>query len=128
MKIVDSNKLTIVERPTMAPGFCMASMAAEDSQGFIDTLLSPPLVDPRVYISVSWVEETARKLGMVHPDDDSDLRAEVELLREQLRERDEQLHAVEILESAGFAAKKKAATKRATKKAPAKKTTTKKDS
>lgn len=126
MKVVDSEKLVIVERCELSPGHCIATLTEEDPKGFVDTLLSPSLFDPRVYVSVSWIEETARKLGMKHADDDADLRAEVAELRQQLIQRDEQLHAVEILESAGFAAKKKTAAKRATKKAPAKKTAAKK--
>lgn len=124
MKVVDSEKLVIVERCELAPGHCMATLTAEDPKGFIDTLLSPSLFDPRVYISVSWVEETARKLGMKHIDDDADLRAEIKELREELLKRDEQLQAVEVLKSAGFAAKEKTAAKR--KKAPAKKPAAKK--
>lgn len=123
MKTANSESLIIVERCDMSPGHCIATLTSEDPKGFVDTLLSPSVMDPRVYVSVSWIEETARKLGMKHPDDEADLRVEVEELRKQLVERDEQLHAVEVLESAGFAAKKKAAAKRAAakKKTPAKK-------
>jgi hypothetical protein len=118
MSITLSDKLVIVERPEMQPGYCMASMADRDPKGFIDTLLSHSCFDPRVYISVSWVEETARKLGMEYPEPSDDARR-VRELEEQLLEADRQLRAIEVIESAGFTARKK-------KKAPAKKATAKK--
>ena len=121
MTSVNSENLLIVDRCEMAPGHCMATLTSEDPKGFVDTLLSPSVFDSRVCVSVSWIEETARKLGMKHADDDADLRAEVEDLRQQLLERDEQLRAVEVLESADFVAKKKAAAKRAAKKKTTKK-------
>lgn len=57
--------MNIVERPAMAPGHCIATLAAEDPRGFIDTGLTVTTVDPRVYISVSWVQQMGRELGMV---------------------------------------------------------------
>lgn len=116
MRVVDG--LNIVEKPTILPGMCMATLSSEDPQGFIDTLLSPACVDPRVYISVSWIEETAKKLGMVYPDDPEGQTARIRDLEEQLKEADKQLHAIEVMESAGFVARK--AKKAPAKKAPAK--------
>jgi hypothetical protein len=49
----------------MPPGCCIATLTTEDPQGFIDTGLDPATVDPRVYISVSWIKEMARRMGMI---------------------------------------------------------------
>lgn len=113
MSITLNDKLHIVERPEMQPGYCMASLADRDPKGFIDTMNTPSCFDPRVYISVSWVEEAARKLGMEYPKGDPAAKR-VEELEEQLREADAQLRAIEVIESAGFTAKKKAAAKKKT--------------
>jgi hypothetical protein len=39
-------------------------MLSEDKKGFVDTLLNPAVIDPRVYLSVTYIEDVARKLGM----------------------------------------------------------------
>jgi hypothetical protein len=57
--------VNIVERPIHAPGQCIATLTNEDPLGFIDTGLTPSVIEPRVYISVSWIGEMASKLGMV---------------------------------------------------------------
>lgn len=94
--------LNIVDRPTMVPGQCAASLLDEDPNGFIDTFNTPPFVDPRIYISVSWVLETGRKLGLVDAAEVADLAAENESLREQLEEATKTLNAVGALEARGF--------------------------
>lgn len=120
--VADTDKMLIVERPEMHPGHCMATLTSEDPKGFIDTTLVPAVIDPRVYISVSWVEETARKLGMEYPTDNNDA-VRVRELEEQLLEADRQLQAIDVMESAGFVARKKATRKAPARKAPAKKST-----
>lgn len=114
MSITLNDKLHIVERPEMQPGYCMATMSDRDPKGFIDTMNTPSCFDPRVYISVSWVEEAARKLGMEYPEPSTPAEKRVVELEEQLREADAQLRAIEVIESAGFTAKKKAAAKKKT--------------
>lgn len=119
MTVTLNDKLHIVERPELQPGYCMATMSDRDPKGFIDTMNTPSCFDPRVYISVSWVEEAARKLGMEYPKGDPAAKRVAEL-EEQLREADAQLRAIDVIESAGFTARKKAAAKRAKKKEAAK--------
>lgn len=94
----------IVERPSQSPGFCMASLATEDREGFIDTGLDPAmvgerngpdLVDPRVYISVTWVKEMARKMGMVEKEKVDSLERENTRLSEELKEADRLVEAAE---------------------------------
>ena len=109
MSTVSTDKLLIVDSPAMQPGFCMATLSHEDPKGFVDTLNIPAVIDPRVYISVSWIEETARKLGMDYPPEDGGVQKRVEDLEEQLREADKQLYAIDMMESAGYVARKKAA-------------------
>lgn len=118
----DTDKLIIVERPEMQPGFCAATLHHEDPKGFVDTLNTPACIDPRIYISVSWVEETARKLGMEYTDAGDARR--VKELEEQLREADKALSAFEVIEAGGYV-KKPAVKKPAAKKPAAKKTTKK---
>jgi hypothetical protein len=118
VKVMDTDKMLIVERPEYAPGHCMATLKHEDPKGFIDTMLSPPVMDPRVYISVSWVEEMAGKLGMVYVEDAGKDSRRIEELEEQLREADAVARAIDVMESAGFTSRQK---RNAARKTPAKK-------
>lgn len=108
--------LRIVDRPELPPGHCIATMRDEDKKGFVDTLLTPPVIDPRIYLSVSYIEEVARSLGMEYPKVEQS--EEVEDLKRQLEDAEKALQAVDVIESAGFVARKKAGRP---KKAPAKK-------
>ncbi len=106
--------MEIVERPWLAPGHCIASLKSEDDKGFIDTQLTPAVVDPRIYLSVSFVEECARNLGMVDGSTFADLaereRAlmdEVQTLEERVAELEQKFAAIDLLESQGFTARKK---------------------
>lgn len=107
MTSVSTDKLMIVERPELQPGFCMATLSHEDPKGFVDTMNIPAVIDPRVYISVSWIEETARKLGMEFPPEDGGSAQRIADLEDQLREADKALYAIDVMESAGFVARKK---------------------
>lgn len=118
VKVMDTDKMLIVERCEYTPGHCMATLKHEDPKGFIDTMLSPAVMDPRVYISVSWVEEMAIKLGMVYVEDAGKDSRRVAELEEQLREADAVANAIDVMESAGFTARQK---RNAPKKTPAKK-------
>ena len=102
--------LRIIERPVLPPGRCVVSLSDEDPQGFIDTGLTLPELDPRVIVSVTWVKTTAKKLGLVEPDGD----APADLLARRNRELEEenqalnkQLEAIDMLEGAGFTARKR---------------------
>lgn len=118
VKVMDTDKMMIVERCEYAPGHCMASLKDTDPKGFVDTMLSPAVMDPRVYISVSWIEEMATKLGMVYVEDAGKDSRRIEELEEQLREADAVARAIDVMESAGFTARQK---RSAPKKTPAKK-------
>lgn len=115
------DSLVVVERCEMPPGHCIATMADTDPKGFVDTLLTPALVDPRVYLSVSWIEECARKLGMEYASESESaaLEARVEQLEAELADADKRLEAIDVMESAGFTARKKPGRKPAAKKAKA---------
>jgi hypothetical protein len=115
------DSLVVVERCEMPPGHCIATMADQDPKGFVDTLLTPALVDPRVYLSVSWIEECARKLGMEYEDDRkaAALEARVEELELELAEADKRIEAIDVMESAGFTARKRPGRKPAKPKAKA---------
>lgn len=92
----------IVDRPTMEPGHCMLSLKSEDPLGFIDTGLTPAVVDPRVYASVSYVKELAGHLGMVDGADIDALHAQIADLEAQLVEYDQELNAIHILKARGY--------------------------
>lgn len=109
------DELRIIDRPELPPGHCIATMRSEDPRGFIDTLLTPAVIDPRVYLSVSYIEELARALGMEYPEGKSE---DVDDLKRQLEDAEKALAAIDVMESAGFVARKK--------RTPAKKTSAKK--
>jgi hypothetical protein len=85
----------------------MLSMKSEDPDGFIDTGLTPAVVDPRVYASVSVVREWARKLGMVDGSIVEGLERRVADLEAQLAEADNELNAIHILKARGYTPAKK---------------------
>lgn len=115
------DSLVVVDRCEMPPGQCLVTMSHDDPRGFVDTLLTPAVVDPRVYLSVSWIEETARKLGMVYADEAkaAALEARVEELELELAEADKRIEAIDVMESAGFTARKRPGRKPAKPKAKA---------
>lgn len=86
--------MQIVDKPLHHPGRCLASLKSEDREGFIDTGLEAldmdPVVftDPHIYISVTWLKEQARKLGMVEGEQVEDLRREVSDLKAEVAEAD----------------------------------------
>ena len=109
------DELRIVDGPELPPGYCIATMRTEDRKGFVDTLLTPAVIDPLVYLSVSYIEEVARALGMEYPEGKTE---DVDDLKRQLEEAEKALQAIDVMESAGFTARKK--------RTPAKKTSAKK--
>lgn len=109
-------ELRIIDGPELPPGHCIATMRTEDPKGFVDTLLTPAVIDPRVYLSVSYIEDVARALGMEYVEAEKD--DSVEELKRQLEEAERALQAIDVMESAGFQARKK--------RVPAKKTSAKK--
>ena len=115
------DSLVIVDRCEMPPGQCIATMSHDDPKGFVDTLLTPAVVDPRVYLSVSYIEEVARKLGMAYDNESKakGLKARVEELELELAEADKRLEAIDVMESAGFTARKRPGRKPAKPKAKA---------
>lgn len=111
------DELRIVDGPELPPGHCIATLRTEDKKGFVDTLLTPAVIDPRVYLSVSYIEDVARGLGMEYPKGQRD--DDVEDLKRQLAEAEKALEAVDVMESAGFVARKKPGRKTSAKKVQA---------
>lgn len=100
---VDSG-IVVVEKPTQAPGCCIASLKDEDYEGFVDTGNNPTFVDPHVYVSVSWIKQVARVLGMEDGDQIEELRGQIEELEGKLIEAERAIQAVDTLKSSGFVA------------------------
>lgn len=101
----------IIDRPALPPGRCIASLSDEDPQGFIDTGNTSGGLDPRVIVSVTWVKTTAKKLGLIEPDGDTDkdqVFRENRRLREENEQLNRELEAIDVIESRGFTARKKA--------------------
>lgn len=96
------HELLIVPRPTMVPGRCIASLADEDKLGFLDTGQVPADIDPRVYLSVTYILTTASKLGMIPAEIAADLAAENARLDAELTEALQALNAVKTIENEGF--------------------------
>lgn len=94
--------MDVVPRPELVPGHCIASLKSEDPEGFIDTGLCPPVVDPRVYLAVSVVREYATKLGMVDGTVVAELEARITDLEQQLAETDRELNAIHVLKARGY--------------------------
>jgi hypothetical protein len=93
--------LNIIPRPVLPPGQCIASLISEDPKGFIDTFLTPSLDgDHRIIVSVSWIEECARKLGWLDPDDAGGLRAEIDGLQGQVADLERELDEASKFEEA----------------------------
>jgi hypothetical protein len=87
--------VNIVERCELPPGFCMATLTSQDTKGFIDTGNTPAAVDPRVYISVTWVQQMASEMGMVNGEELNQAKTKIKELEHQLKEADKLLEANE---------------------------------
>lgn len=97
MRIVKS-----IEKPE--PGKCVVNLTNQDPEGFIDTQNRIRTIDPDVYISIQAVREMAKMIGMVTREQVQEsmeraasLTADNERLEEELKDRDRELEAVELL-------------------------------
>lgn len=87
--------MKIVEQAVRPPAMCLAS---RDTEGpFIDTELRAAYRDPHIYISVRWLEEQAKGLGMVPKAEVTERFAGLEA---ELKNYAEKLKALERLASA----------------------------
>lgn len=85
------------------------NLSSEDPGGFVDTGLTPAVIDPRVYVSRQAVIDMARLFGMPDPDQFAEVLAAAEqldhenrALREQLAEADRYAEAAEYTLKATF--------------------------
>ena len=98
----------------MLPGQCAVNLSSEDPGGFVDTLLTVPAVDPRVYVSRQAVIDMGRLFGFPEPAEVDELRqanrelsSMVEDLKAQLQEADRYAEAAEYTLTATFGDKTK---------------------
>lgn len=99
--------MNIVDRAEMAPGSCIVTQSSTGP--FIDTGLTPAVVDPRIYVSRQAVIDMGRVFGFPIPDElaaleyelDS-LRTQVEQLKGELAEADRYADAAEYTLKATF--------------------------
>ena len=115
-----------VPEAVVRPGRCAVfpQIGGAHEKGYFDTGSEMPGFDNHVYVSVVAVEEMARILGWTPPDDRMELEAraaglaaEVERLTEELAEADKFAHAVDVLESRDFRARRKPGRPKQTKEA-----------
>lgn len=105
--------MTHVQRPLHPPHRCSFTLKDADPEGFIQGQVLSGW-DPSASISVGYLKQEARKLGMVDAQTHAllvrelnDARAETNSVRAELDEALRKLAAVDLLESAGFTARKK---------------------
>lgn len=91
----------------MAPGCCIVNQS--DTGPFIDTGLTPALVDPRIYVSRQAVIDMAAHFGIPRPaeldavlSENYRLRSENDQLRRELAEADRYAEAAEYTLKASF--------------------------
>lgn len=84
--------MIVVDRPEVFPGHCIVNLSSEDPGGFIDTLTTPAVIDPRVYVSRQAVIDMGRAFGFAGPNEVDELRyllseavARAEALQEENR-------------------------------------------
>jgi hypothetical protein len=99
--------LQIVPEATMPPGCCIVTQSTTGP--FIDTGLTPAVLDPRVYVSKQAIVDMGRLFGIPTPEDVERLVADVERmttqlvdLRAQLAEADRYADAAEYTLKATF--------------------------
>lgn len=105
-----------VDRPEMPPGCCIVSRRHEDDGGFVDTGITEPMIEPRVYVSAGAVQGLAATLDFPLPSRVEQLdalhalraaRERIAELEAELAEADRTAQAVHTLTRAGFQAKQK---------------------
>lgn len=97
--------MNIVKTPVLPPGYCIATLTSDDPKGFIDTGLNPLLdfggqavvPDPRVYVSVTWIEQMAGALGMVDGEKFNIAERKIKTLEAQLKDADKLIEASEFM-------------------------------
>jgi hypothetical protein len=91
--------MRIVPKPEWAPHQCPVTMRFEDPEGFIDTGMNFPYVDPYISVSIGGVRDMARLIGLVDPSERDkrivSLEAENAELRERVAEADRFAEAAE---------------------------------
>lgn len=96
------------------PHRCAFTLRAEDPEGFfIGQTLSG--WDPKAAVAISFVRSLARELGYVHPDDHRAVKGELaavaavaERLAAEVEDMRAKFDAIDVIESEGFRARKKA--------------------
>ena len=87
--------MRLVDKCDQIPHRCSATQKSEDPQGFVDTGMEPPCIDPHIYLSVSWVRnELAALCGLVDGDTHAALGEELEQARRDLESKQLELDAV----------------------------------
>lgn len=102
--------MRLVQKPEFDPAaYCAFTLKEEDPDGFFDSELVLPVIEPRPYIAVSTVKQLAAEAGMFSAEyveqADADLDAALAEVEELTEERDalaDQLQAVHVLRKAGY--------------------------
>jgi hypothetical protein len=101
--------MRLVDRPEWSPHYCAISLKDDDPEGFIDTEMNLPVVEPHIFVAVSSARELGRFVGMVDGSEHAKTAARLEAamgeiarLNERLSDKQEQLDAVQVLRKSGF--------------------------
>lgn len=116
----DRTSMRLVPSAVVRPHHCAVypHLGSNQREGYFDTGTQMNAIDPHVYVSVVAVKEMAAQLGYVPPEDHGAKCVEVEELKLALdhllaesAEAARKLEAIDVIESAGFRARKKAGRK-----------------
>lgn len=104
-----------VDRPQLPPHSCAFTLLGTDPDGFFTTNTVIRGLDPTAYVSATAVKTAAAQLGWLSPENHGELVASldeyerrVEDLEAQLAEADKLITSIDVFESAGYTARKKA--------------------
>jgi hypothetical protein len=105
--------MTLVPRPLHPPHRCSFTLKDTDPEGFVQGRVMPGW-DPSAAMSVGYLRQEARRLGMVDAATHADLALELRETRDELAamtaDRDQlqaRFDAIDVLASSGFVARKK---------------------
>ncbi len=109
-------KLNLVEKAVIRPMKCVfyPQIGHDHPKGYVDTGMDMLGVDPHAYISIQAIEDIATYLGYLAPAENermcSDLASaheEIIKLEQEIKEADEVINAIDVIESREFRARKK---------------------
>lgn len=107
--------MQLVPKPAHRPHVCALTLRGDDPEGFFTTNTEIRELDPVAYVSVAAVRMMADRLGYLHPDEAEGIAQaleqrehRVQQLEQEVQELNRDFEAIDLLESRGYSARKKA--------------------